>query len=241
MSLESDSCKRTLPDTEQPVPSPDPQKPPPAWPVLPDIKGLTNYRFDFPEQVRAKPDSSYVAPPPEYVFPFTVWVTKHDPKKSKSSFPCAEVWFGTDDPRNKLVPFNLKNPSYNRICTFAIYHLLSKLPHALQIENGKPIRVCVPSEPMLNHVKRIGKQNDIRFKLVKEAQRLWTFHGIEIQFVVTDKRYDGRGIKFQEFIDGTFSLDDKKKGQEDYRADGVTVTRTVTRRRVSTLAQLKDQ
>lgn len=235
--MESDSSKRTEEDSSG---TGSREKPPSKWPCIPDIKGITNYRFDFPPEVRAKPDPSYVEPPSEFVFPFTIWVSEVKDWKIKYNKPFVDIWFGTDDPRNKYVRFNLQNPSPNRLIAYAVFHTLSKLPETLQLENGRPIRICVPNEMAIKYIQTVGKKNDIRMKLVKEAARLWNCHGCEVHFVVTEKRYDGRGLKFQEFIDGTFKLDDKK-GQEDYRAEGVTVTRTYGRHRISSLKELKSQ
>lgn len=238
--MESESSKRIEEESTGQASGTSVEKPPPEWPVLPDIKGITNYRFDFPPEVRAKPDPSYVEPPSDYVFPFTVWVSENKNKEIRSTKPLVEIWFGTDDPRNKMIVFTLTNPTLNRLITYGVYHTLSKLPASLQLENGKPIRFCLPNEASLQYLKTPGRKNDLRIKLMKEAARLWSGHGSEIHFVVTDKRYDGRGLKFQEFIDGTFVLD-SKKGQEDYRAEGVTVSRTYGRHRIGSLKELKSQ
>lgn len=202
----------------------------PQWKPLEDIHGIPNFRFKFNDDTRGTMGPEPVAPPSQDLIPFTIWLYT----KQRN----VEFWFGTGDPRNKTIPFKLSSPTLTRVTMYGLFHFLSNIPSVFSLENGKPIRICLQTQTLFRPMS--SGQSHFRHQVYQECMRLWNEHGIEVHFVATDKRYDGRGFKFQEFIDGTFTMG-STKGSEDHREKGITVTRGRERKRAVRLSEIEFQ
>lgn len=164
--------------------------------------------------------------------PHTLWVAT-GPDTPPPSF---EVWYGSGDPRNGTYVFKLPRPTKTR-------RLARAVMAACQIADsgtdpGEPIRFLIPCETTAAALCAPRPPSDRLLQSTREMlEALWDRKGVAVQFVVTDRRYDGRGWALQAFLDGTFGGGAHGPAGPDQaqRIQGVNVAGRSKRLRLRTL------
>lgn len=160
--------------------------------------------------------------------PHTLWIDA-----PAAAVPAAEVWYGSGDNRNMVAPFRLPNPSRQRRLAYALTLAVRIADNS--IDPGEPLRVLLPCARTAELLTRREPSPD---HLIESARKmigmLWSIKGVATQFVVTDRRYDGRGYALQQFLDGKYgggAHGPAGPGQEN-RVQGVNVETRTRRTRI---------
>lgn len=200
----------------------------PQW-LTPETRGTEAGLFDVRTEAGKKAVEATINNAANWAAtPHTIWISA--PKDQPNA---VEIWYGSGDGRNAFLPFKLPNPSpTRRLAQAAIQALLIADRH---IDPGEPVRILLPCSRTGDAFTRIEQPVDGLICRVRNLiELLWKRKGTAMQFVVTDKRYDGRGYLLQAFLDGTYAggAHGPAGPDQDQRVEGVNVSRRAKRTRL---------